>query len=378
MSEHQIVAFRAIDRPVPEVDLEYMRRQSSRAEVTPWSFDNEYHFGDFRGNDMEMLSRGYDIHLHYANFGIRKLLIRFPYGLPDEKAAKPYFTKDTLRYVKDKKGQGATLRVEPAHEPGDLPDIWDLNDIMAQLQPLRAEILDGDLRPLYIAHLAMACDGNHDPDETKEPPAPAGLGQPTNAQRALMEFYGLSDALIAAGAPDLPPIAKKDDPRDQYAEWLQGHAQATKDAWLAQLMLDPHATVRMDVLAAFRKNRKAPSWPTVRRNRTITELERAAVEIQQDMNRKSSEKAAREKAKRLADIAADPAQILSASENLVAQRSQTVYVQIAKLLTELREALAGTAKSGLAERQAQKLKNSNPTLHLLTSELRRAGFLPKK
>jgi hypothetical protein len=290
MSEHQIVAFRAIDRPVPEEDLEYMRRQSSRAEIAPWSFDNEYNFGDFRGNAMEMLSRGYDIHLHYANFGIRKLFIRFPYGLPDENAAKPYFTKDTLRYVKDKKGQGATLCVEPAHEPGDLPDIWDLNDIMAQLAPLRAEILDGDLRPLYIAYLAMACDGNHDSDETKEPPVPAGLGQPTNAQKALMEYYGLSDALIAAAARDVPPLEKKNDARDQYAEWLRGQAQAIKDSWLTQLMLDPHAPVRMDVLAAFRKNRKAPSWPTVRRDRTITDLERATVEIQKEKDRKSSAK----------------------------------------------------------------------------------------
>ena len=78
MSEHQYIAFRAIDCPVSKEDLEYMRQQSSRAEITPWSFDNEYHYGDFRGNAVEMLHRGYDLHLHYANYGIRKLLIRFP------------------------------------------------------------------------------------------------------------------------------------------------------------------------------------------------------------------------------------------------------------------------------------------------------------
>ena len=59
-----------------------MRQQSSRAEITPWSFDNEYHFGDFRGDALTMLRRGYDMHLHYANFGIRKLLIRLPHNLP--------------------------------------------------------------------------------------------------------------------------------------------------------------------------------------------------------------------------------------------------------------------------------------------------------
>jgi hypothetical protein len=50
MSEHQFVAFRAIDVPVSDKNLKYMKQQSSRAEITPWSFDNEYHYGDFHGN----------------------------------------------------------------------------------------------------------------------------------------------------------------------------------------------------------------------------------------------------------------------------------------------------------------------------------------
>lgn len=61
MSEYQYIAFRAIDGPVSEKNLAYMRRQSSRAEITPWSFDNEYHFGDFGGDALEMLRRGYDL-----------------------------------------------------------------------------------------------------------------------------------------------------------------------------------------------------------------------------------------------------------------------------------------------------------------------------
>jgi hypothetical protein len=47
------------------------------------------------------------------------------------------------------------------------------------------------------------------------------------------------------------------------------------------------------------------------------------------------------------------------------------------MLADLREALAGTKKSGLAEKQALKLKTKNPKRHRLTSELRRHGFVPK-
>src|SRR5271166_6128123 len=98
MSEYQYVGFRAIDGPLSEQTLEIMRRQSSRAEITPRSFDSDYHYGDFRGNAAEMLRRGYDVHLHYANYGIRKLMIRFPDGLPNAQACENYFEKDEFSF----------------------------------------------------------------------------------------------------------------------------------------------------------------------------------------------------------------------------------------------------------------------------------------
>jgi hypothetical protein len=76
-------------------------------------------------------------------------------------------------------------------------------------------------------------------------------------------------------------------------------------------------------------------------------------------------------------MAADPMPTLRETEKLVAQRSTDSYHQLATLLADLREALAGSDQSDLAEKQAQKLKKQNPTLHMLTSELRRQGFIPK-
>jgi hypothetical protein len=377
MSEYQYIAFRAVDSPVSEKNLEYMRQQSSRAEITPWSFDNEYQYGDFRGDAVEMLRRGYDLHLHYANFGIRKLLIRLPHALPDVNAAKPYLGEDLVQFLPDKRGQGGTLSIEPYHEPGDLEELWEFDNLLDRLVPLRAEILDGDLRPLYLAHLAIACDGNHDREATKEAPVPAGLDKLSNAQRALMELYGLSDSLIAAAAQDSPPLKAMTDPGTAHAQWLQHQPQATKDAWLAQWMGDSHSNARREILAEFLKSHQAPLWPTVVRDRTIAELRAIAEEIQHQSDREATAKAAHQRAKRLAAMAVDPTQTLRKTEKLVTQRSGEAYCQIATLLAELRDALAGTEQSGLAEQQAQKLKSKNPTLHLLTRELRRQGFLPK-
>ncbi len=377
MSEHQIIAFRAVDGPVSDKNLEFMRRQSSRAEITPWSFDNEYHFGDFGGDAIEMLRRGYDLHLHYANFGIRKLMIRLPHGLPDPKAAKPYFDEESLLFIKDKQGPGGILSIEPWHEPGDLDELWDSDGLLERLVPLRAEILEGDLRPLYLAHLAVACDGNHDPEETTEGPVPAGLNKPSAAQRALAELYELGESFIAVAARNGPPLAGQTDPQDRLTAWLERQPAATKNAWLAQLLADAHATVRRQILDEFQKTTDVPSWPTVRLDRTIAELEAAADEEQHEADGKAAEKAARQRAKKLAAMAADPAPTLRETERLVAERSHKAYHQIAELLTALREALAGSDRSGLAEEQARKLKNNHPTLRTLTSELRSRGFVPK-
>src|SRR6056297_3922792 len=82
MSTYQYSYFAAVDKPLNDKQLQYMRRQSTRAEVTRWQFQNEYHYGDFHGNALEMMRRGYDVHLHYANYGVRKLMFQLPLGLP--------------------------------------------------------------------------------------------------------------------------------------------------------------------------------------------------------------------------------------------------------------------------------------------------------
>jgi hypothetical protein len=253
-----------------------MREQSSRADVTAWSFDNEYHFGSFRGNAPEMLRRGYDFHLHYANYGIRKLMIRLPNGLPDAMAAESYFIKGGIELDEDKKGPGGILSIQPFLEPGDLDEPENLDGLTDRLLPLREEILNGDLRPLYLAHLAVASDGNHDPEEEKDGPVPAGLDKLTKPQRALAEFYGLNKAVISAAAKDGPPLPKPTDSQKPYSAWLQRQPGSTKDAWLAQLMTDPHSPVRSEILAEFQKTHSAPAWPTKVVDRTIADILKAA------------------------------------------------------------------------------------------------------
>jgi hypothetical protein len=374
MSEFQYVGFRAIDAPVSEKNLEFMRRQSSRAEVTGWTFDNDYHFGDFHGDSAEMLRRGYDFHFHYANFGVRTLMIRLPAGLPDAKAVEPYLDKDSLYVSKDKSGPGVVLCIKPCYEPDSLDEIWAPNEFFEDLLPLRAEILSGDLRPFYLAHLGVIRDINHS-EEEHEGPVPAGLDRLTDAQAALASMFDLSAGLLAAAARGAPPLPE--DRGNSYDAWLQSRPVAVKDAWLSQLLADPRSRVRSEILAEYQKSRSAPSWPVLSLNRTLRELDTAGEELQQRIDRQKADAAARERAQKLARMKADPQSTIKKTEELIKQRSGRIYSEIADMLADLREALAGTAQAGLAEQQARRLKEENPKRSGFTGELRRRGFVKK-
>lgn len=377
MSEYQVIAFRAIDAPVSEENLEYMRRQSSRAEITAWSFDNEYRYGDFRGNAAEMLRRGYDLHVRYANFGIRTVMIRIPAGLPDPVAAKPYLEKGALEFVNDKSGFGGILSISPYFDGRELDEIRNLNELVEQLTPLRAEILAGDLRPLYIAHLAASTDDNHNWEETREGPIPAGLEAPSPAQFAVAEFFGLSKHLLAAAAQNAPPLPPQLDLAKLRIQWLNNQSVATKETWLVQLMGSAGSAARREILAAFQKSAEAPIWPTVRLDRTVSELMAEAEKLEADEKQRGANKATAARAKRLADMAAEPQKTIETAAQLVKERTAAAYEKIAESLSDLREALVATPRSGLAEKQALKLNTENPTLRKLTAALRKKGFVPK-
>jgi hypothetical protein len=49
MSEYQYYEFTAVDKPLNEKDMQALRNLSSRAQITPSSFVNEYHWGNFKG-----------------------------------------------------------------------------------------------------------------------------------------------------------------------------------------------------------------------------------------------------------------------------------------------------------------------------------------
>ena len=178
MSEYQYVAFRAVDRPLTDAELDFARRQSTRADISRWSLRNEYHYGDFRGDVKGLLRHGYDVFLHYADFGVRIAAFRLPGGFPFPKSVwQPYLANAPLTWEQDRTGKAGLLSIRPYFEPGDLEDFGDLDKSMDGLVEVRKRLIAGDLRALYALWLcAVTADQETDADVI-EPPVPGGLSE---------------------------------------------------------------------------------------------------------------------------------------------------------------------------------------------------------
>ena len=104
-------------------------------------------------------------------------------------------------------------------EPGDWVEGegW-LDDLIG----LREELIQGDLRGVYLAWLKAAetgfLMGNIDAD-TLEPPVPEGLNDLSQAQQALVQYLEINEAMIAVAAQKSEPQQKKET-LEKYIEKL--------------------------------------------------------------------------------------------------------------------------------------------------------------
>jgi len=371
MSVYQYVYFAAVDKPLDDKQLEYMRHQSTRAEVTRWQFTNEYHYGDFHGNSLEMMRRGYDVHLHYANYGVRKLLFRLPLGLPlDAKQFNAYATDYGIEWKKDKRGKGGVLSIQPECDAGFYSeDYFDFDRMVTHLPKIREGLMSGDTRVLYLGWLACNWD-----EESIEPPVPAGLGKLSPELAELVDFYELDRDLIAAANMQSPKLPGQAARQIDVDDWLAHQSPETLRALMRRVLQDDAAAVRAESLAAMRDQSGKATWPANNSARTLEEL-RVLANVKADQRKKREQASEQRKLeKRLARIRKDPSAAIADAEKLIQSRSTDNYFKAARLLAELRDAVGGDEGSRIADQAAKKIAKKYPTLSYAKRAFKEEGL----
>ncbi|MCY4611108.1 MAG: hypothetical protein OXC38_05355 [Gammaproteobacteria bacterium] len=198
MSEYKYYAFLAIDRPIDAAAMKKLRAVSSRAQITPVSFVNHYEWGDFHGNIGKMMEHWFDLHLYFANWGSRRLMMKFPRQLVDTAPL------DGLKIATDAvkvRERGEALIVDVCLDEmsdDDDDDYLDkVSNWLGELAPLREDVLSGDSRAFYLLWLLAVGEGGLRDDAVEPLP---GVGPITKPLNAFADFLNLDPGLVRAAA----------------------------------------------------------------------------------------------------------------------------------------------------------------------------------
>ncbi len=324
MSEYQYYEFRAVDRPLTKREMGELRALSTRAAITSTSFVNTYEWGDFKGDPDALMARYFDAFIYVANWGIRRLTLRFPRRMVDEKALSAYC-----------RGESARMRKTPEFiivnfwQEDESPE-WEEDDEgwMAALIPLREEVLRGDLRCLYLGWLLGVQKGEFKDDDA-EPMVPGGLAKLSAPLEAFADFLGIDQDLIVV-ASEQSSLPKAGPARGHLEAWIESMPEKEKNALLLEAACVDHPHFRVDLLRRFEQSRRSPKRDGVRTEpvRTVGELLAAAKARAAERSRAMAERAVSECARQEHERATARAKYL----DQLAAREYEVWEQVTQLI----------------------------------------------
>ena len=357
MSEYQYYEFQAIDRPLTDKQMAELRAISSRAEITPTRMTNVYHYGDFRGDPVELLATYFDAHLHEANWGSHTLMFGFPRNAVDLKQVMAYRVEAISDYdsglmVLDRGDRVIVTFASSDEEDGGWIDEGDSAAWLSSMITLRSDIVNGDLRALYLGWLAGATvnyedDGEADDDELaedgfenanlKEPPVPPGLGQLTGPLRKLAEFLRLDPATVEVAAERSTPLTETRVSESQIKAWIAKLPGSEKDDVLLRLIkgepqLGAQLVRRLRTDLVPRPGASRSDEP-----RTAGQLARAGKERAAQAKRRASEKQARDRARHLDSLKGKEEHLWRQADDLVSTKRQLEYDEAVTLIRDLRD-----------------------------------------
>ena len=199
MSYHETYEFVALDRPLTTREMRALRAISTRAIITPTRFYNWYDWGGLNGNPRDMLRRYFDVFTWSGGYADHWGMLRFP--------AAQVKVATWQRYVPRQRGRESSrsisfstserhiiLTLSPyIDEP--LDEISGDEHWITSLVAIRAALMAGDLRPLYLAWLFTVQQGERRATD-RAPSRPPGFAKLTGTLHAFADYLRLDPVLL--------------------------------------------------------------------------------------------------------------------------------------------------------------------------------------
>ncbi len=348
VSEYLYYEFRAVDRPLTHREIRELRALSTRAEITATSFVNTYEWGDFKGDPNILMEKYFDAFVYTANGCVFQFVLRLPRGALDTKDAAAYSVGESLRIRKTK-----NFTILDFTSEGEGRDWEDSERWMDSLIPLRAALMRGDLRALYLGWLFCLQNQELGPHAT-EPPVPAGLAKLPAPLQSLAHFLGLDGDLMKAAAERSRTLSAAIPSRAKLAAWIAAMPEGEKNALLLGMAEDNNSRSMIELQRRFNRYRLPPMTRAEGENslpRTVSQIlvstqAHAARRIQREAERKAAELDKQERAraaarvKYLDNLAGREAQIWEQVEALAQTKQPKNYDRALSHLLDLRDLAA--------------------------------------
>ena len=234
MSTYQYYEFRAMDCPLTKEQRKEVASLSIRATVTSHQATFAYNYGDFRGNEEELMETHFDMMLCVANWGTRRLMFRLPSSLIDINQVESFCVSEEIAcwLSKDKQYTILDLNFENEDENGE----WiEGEGLLNELIDLREELINGNFRLLYLAWLKAserALEMGYADEETFEPTVPIGLKNLSDTQKAYIEFVNIDKGLIAVASKQ---SEERTDEVIDIEKWIERVSEEKKNEFLLRL-----------------------------------------------------------------------------------------------------------------------------------------------
>ncbi len=353
MSEYQLHAWLTLDRPLTTAQRRAVDGLSSHMSVTATGAWVEYHWSSFKHDPIQVLADYFDAYLYFANWGSRQLALRFPKDLLDPWPLQPYIVEPyiTLNEI----GDSYILSWDLSSEEYEDDDFWlDDENWLASVAPLRAAILRGDYRCLYLSWLRAAelSDEDDIAEDEPEPPVPPGLRQPTSALETFINFFNIDKSMIRAAAQASDNAGNM--PKIDYATALTRLPSAEADDFLLRLARD-EADLSLKLQRRLQALLPDASPQQMPAKRTMAELMQIAEEVEAAERERLRQEADRRREEALAALARREPAVWAEIEQLIETYKSNAYDEATQYLVSLRQLAQQRGELAQFERRLETL-----------------------
>lgn len=341
MSEYQYHEWQTIDRVLTIEEQAAVSHLSSHIDVSSSRAVVTYNWSDFRHDPRQVLLKYFDAYFYLANWGSLRLMFRFPEGILDKDDFLPYCVKEFITF--DTEGNYQVLDLD--FNPEDGGEWWESDASLSDFIRLRADLLEGDYRLLYLAWLkAMTIYGDPDYDQEyddeydrvaydREPPVPPGLKKLSPSLQNFVQVFEIDPFLVQAAAETSQDL--KNALSVEYSELIGHLSRAECEDFLVRLAEgDPGVGLALRKRLGEFLPQEAPRSAE---SRTIQQLLERAKQLEKAEKKRRAEASRKKHIAEMKDLAAREAQVWQQVEKLLdtGRKIASVYDEATSLLEKL-------------------------------------------